>query len=175
MGVNGELLSYNLFAYCENNPVNRTDGTGQVSWESTAKFGLAVMVVGLLMLATVATGGGALALAAGGTAAATAVANATVTAGAVTVAGSTMMQFAKESKKSGKERASDKPSWANKEDVDPNLSAKENATNMLNKKYGIGNWKKGPGTEYNKIQKWINRGMNLLILYAYDRMKDGTE
>ena len=37
---------------------------------------------------------------------------------------------AKDSKKSSKERAIDKPSWANRESVDPNLSAQQNATEM---------------------------------------------
>ena len=175
MGANGQLSSYNLFAYCENNPVNRTDETGNVSRESAAKFGLVVMVVGLLVLTTAATGGGALALATGGVASSGAMANAAITAGTTAAVGSTIMQFAKESKKSGKERATNKPSWANKNDVDPSLSANENATKMLNNKYGVGNWKKGPGTEHNQIKKWIDRGIKLFVLYTFNKTKDGSE
>ena len=29
LGANGDLVSYNLFAYCGNNPVSRTDSTGE--------------------------------------------------------------------------------------------------------------------------------------------------
>ena len=45
----------------------------------------------------------------------------------------------------------------NSSDVDLNISAQENAENVLNNKWGLGNWKKGLNTEYNKIVKWINR------------------
>ena len=62
------------------------------------------------------------------------------------------------SKRSEKEKASDRPSWVDPSDVDTNLSPQQNATNMLNNKYGVGNWKKGPGSEFSRIVKWIQRG-----------------
>ena len=62
-----------------------------------------------------------------------------------------------ESRRSEKEKASDRPSWVDPTDVDPNLSPQQNATRMLNDKYGIGNWKKGPGSEFSQIVKWIQR------------------
>lgn len=43
--------------------------------------------------------------------------------------------------------------------VDGNLSAQQNATNILNEKYGIGNWKKGSRSEFSQIVKWIERGI----------------
>ena len=43
--------------------------------------------------------------------------------------------------------------------VDNNLSAQENATRLLDNKYGVNNWQKGPNTEYNKIVKWIQRSL----------------
>lgn len=67
--------------------------------------------------------------------------------------------FSKTTSKSDKDKASDKPSWANKDMVNPSLSAQQNATNMMNSKYGIGKWKTGPGTEFNKIVKWIQRSL----------------
>ena len=60
-------------------------------------------------------------------------------------------------KRSGKEGATDKPSWVNRGMVDNEKTAQENATDMLNDKYGIGNWKRGAGSEYSKIVKWIIR------------------
>ena len=51
----------------------------------------------------------------------------------------------------------DKPSWVNRDMVDPELSAQENARNMLNKKYGVHSWEKEHMKEYSKIVKGINR------------------
>ena len=41
--------------------------------------------------------------------------------------------------------------------VDPTKKAQQNAKNILDWKYGSGNWTKGLTTEYNKIVKWIER------------------
>ena len=77
------------------------------------------------------------------------------TVGALT--GSGFIMFAKTSRQSGKSTASNKPSWVNERMIDPSKSAQQNATDILNWKYGLGNWHKGPGTEFNKIVKWIER------------------
>ena len=65
----------------------------------------------------------------------------------------------KEIRRSGKEKANRPPSWVDPDDIDPNLSAQQNAQNMMNDKYGIGNWKPGAKSEYNQIVKWIQRGI----------------
>ena len=165
LGANSDFASVNLFVYCGNNPVNRIDPDG-TDWRDVFAVGVTVAIIGLIILA-VPTGGGSLLLAgAGGAAAASATAAAVAEAGAaiawtgtVVAGGSLAVYFAKDSKKSGKERATDKPSWANRESIDPDLSAQQNATEMLDRKYGAGNWKKGPGTEFNKIVKWITRAI----------------
>ena len=77
------------------------------------------------------------------------------TAGALAASG--LLMFAKTSRQSGKATSSDKPSWFNGSMVDPSKTPQQNATDILNWKYGPGNWSKGPGTEYNKIVKWIER------------------
>ena len=59
--------------------------------------------------------------------------------------------------RSGKEKSTDKPSWVNKNMVDPKKSPQRNATDILNNKYGEGKWSMGPGSEFNKIVKWIQR------------------
>ena len=70
LGAGGELLGYNLFAYCGNNPVNRTDPDG-TDWQDVFAVGIIVAATGLIILATISTGGGALVFAgAGGTVAA---------------------------------------------------------------------------------------------------------
>ncbi len=63
LGADGTLVSYNLFAYCNNNPVMYSDPTGHMpNW---LKFTIgAVAFVGAIAL-TVATGGGAAAVALG--------------------------------------------------------------------------------------------------------------
>ena len=60
-------------------------------------------------------------------------------------------------KRTGKEGSTDKPSWVKQEMVDFEKSPQQNAADMLNNKYGPGNWKEGPGSEFSKIKKWIAR------------------
>ena len=86
---------------------------------------------------------------------------------AITVTGSEVLgiagllggiyMLAKTSRQPGKVTSSDKPSWVNESMVDSNKSAQQNAKDILDWKYGPSNWPKGPGTEYNKIVKWIER------------------
>ena len=59
LGAEGELLSYNLFAYCLNNPVNRTDVNGNWSLPNWAKVAIGAVAIAGLAVATVCTGGAA--------------------------------------------------------------------------------------------------------------------
>jgi len=60
LGVDqGSLLQYNLFAYCLNNPVNRTDSTGEISLPNWAKVTIGGVAIVGLAAATVLTGGAA--------------------------------------------------------------------------------------------------------------------
>ena len=74
----------------------------------------------------------------------------------VSTVGATYM-FTKTSKKSKKATSSDKPSWVNEGMVNQNKTAQQNAKDILDQKYGRGNWRKGPKEEYNRIIKWIER------------------
>ena len=67
------------------------------------------------------------------------------------------IMYSKKSRQSGKERATDKPSWVNRNMVDNTQSAQENAARLLNDKYGVGGWKSGAKSEYNRIVKWLTR------------------
>ena len=65
IGADGSLLSYNLFAYCLNNPVNRTDAEGNWSLPNWAKVAIGAVALAGAVALTVATGGGAAAVAVG--------------------------------------------------------------------------------------------------------------
>ncbi|MEE3314144.1 MAG: toxin TcdB middle/N-terminal domain-containing protein [Treponema sp.] len=59
---------------------------------------------------------------------------------------------------SGKERADDVPSWAEGESPYEDESGKDFSKRLMDKKYGENNYDKGPGSEYNKLKKWGDRG-----------------
>ena len=119
-------------------------------------------VANTLVVGLVAVSAGYTATAFGGTA----VASPVLVSGSVVSAASTQAAVAGASVAAGllffanrskKEMSTDRPGWVNKDMVNPNLSAQENAKKILNDKYGVGNWKKGPTTEFNRIVKWIAR------------------
>ena len=62
----------------------------------------------------------------------------------------------KETRRSGKEKSSDKPSWVNINDVDTSQTAQQNATRIMNQHYGVGNWD-NRWREFSQIAKWIQR------------------
>lgn len=63
-----------------------------------------------------------------------------------------------ESKKSGKEKANDVPSWARGKHPMPGENGNAFAKRLMDEKYGAGNYKTGPNTEFNKLRKWGDRG-----------------
>ena len=63
----------------------------------------------------------------------------------------------KKSKSSGKERASDRPSWSLGKEPYSGESGNDYADRLLDEKYGKGNWTKGPGSEHNKLKKYGDR------------------
>ena len=65
LGAEGEILSYNLFAYCMNNPINRVDVDGNWSLPNWAKVTIGAVALAGAIALTVATGGGAAAVAIG--------------------------------------------------------------------------------------------------------------
>ena len=56
-GADADFISYNLFAYCLNNPVNRTDDCGNISLPNWAKVAIGVTAIAGLAVATALTGG----------------------------------------------------------------------------------------------------------------------
>ena len=65
LGADGSQLSYNLFAYCMNNPVNRFEIDGNWSLPNWAKVAIGAVALAGAVALTVATGGGAAAVAVG--------------------------------------------------------------------------------------------------------------
>ncbi|MBW2740456.1 MAG: hypothetical protein JRE64_16785 [Deltaproteobacteria bacterium] len=63
----------------------------------------------------------------------------------------------KKSKSSGKERATDRPDWAKGEKPKPGESGMDFAKRLLDNKYGKDSYKKGPGSEFNKLKKFGDR------------------
>lgn len=63
---------------------------------------------------------------------------------------------AKKSKASGKEKASDRPSWAT-EPIASDASGNAYAKRQCDQRYGEGNYPTGPGSEYSKLKKWFDR------------------
>ncbi len=59
---------------------------------------------------------------------------------------------------SGKDKASDIPSWARGERPYVGESGKDFAKRVLDERYGDGEYPTGPGSEYNKLKKWGDRG-----------------
>lgn len=62
-------------------------------------------------------------------------------------------------KSPGKIIGSEYPSWIKESMIDSTKSIYQNATDILNQKYGCNNWCKGPTTEYGQIVKWIENHM----------------
>ena len=62
-----------------------------------------------------------------------------------------------------KEKASDIPSWVAHEGYNPlpGESGKEFAKRVLDDRYGAGNYPTGPGSEYNKLKKHIDRDKSI--------------
>ena len=62
-----------------------------------------------------------------------------------------------QTRKTGKEKSSDIPSWAEGEKPYLGESGKDYAKRLLDRKYGPGNYPEGPGSELNKLRKYGDR------------------
>lgn len=67
-------------------------------------------------------------------------------------------EYKKPKSGSGKDKATDVPSWAKGKRPKKNEDGKAFAKRLCDERYGAGNYDTGPGSEYNKIKKWGDRG-----------------
>ena len=152
------------------------------NWNMKFAFGMSLLLIGVAVIAAVPTGGLSLTVAG----ATLAISSTTVVAAGaaiglvgLSVAGSALMEdsimFARKSRKSGKEKANDLPSYFDRNGVDPNKTAQQNAADALNRQFGKGNWPKGPGSDFNKIVKWIHRGMSVLFMTVEELMEEQND
>ena len=91
--ANGEFLSYNLFAYCGNNPISREDSEG-TDWRNVFATGITIATIGIMILATLPFNGPLLAGAGVTTVTVATTANAAAATG-LTVAGGSLFQSIK--------------------------------------------------------------------------------
>jgi tRNA-binding EMAP/Myf-like protein len=177
MNFVGKALGRSMYAYCANNPVMYTDSDGYMAtWLKVVFVSIAVIAVitAVIILApaviAAASATAAFATVGGTVVGASVVATSIATADVLTalalltIAGVSIAMVDSDgmiihAKPTGKEKASDKPSWVNRGMIDQTLSAHENAENLLNSKYGKGGRgsDRGPGSEYSQIVKWIVR------------------
>lgn len=70
-----------------------------------------------------------------------------------------LVLWAKKTRLSGKEKASDSPSWVDSLDdyVRPGESGKDFAKRIFDERYGSGNYGTEPGSDYSKTKKRVDR------------------
>ncbi|MEL1136603.1 RHS repeat-associated core domain-containing protein [Desulfitobacterium sp. THU1] len=129
-------LSQNAYAYANGDPVNNVDPDGR-------------------MATVLALGGSGLGVAYGTGTALSWNPVGWVILGGAAVATAGLMYMAKQS---GKEKANDVPSWAKGKRPNPGENGNDFAKRLCDEKYGPGNYLTGPGSEYNKLRKWGDRG-----------------
>lgn len=151
------------------------DPTG--NWNERFTLGVGLFMIGVAIVLAVPTGGLSLTVA-GATLSISATtviaAGASIAMVGVATSGYAIMDesimYARKSRKSGKEKANDLPSYFDRNGVDPNKTAQQNAADALDRQFGKGNWPKGPGSDFNKIVKWIHRGMSVLFMTIEELM-----
>ena len=134
--INNILQSSNLYLYCIGNPITHTDSSGNgftVEWAGSMWW--AVGVDGVLPVGDIIYVAGL---------------------GACVIIDGVII-FSRASKSSDKDRSTDIPSWAKGEKPREGESGKEYAKRLCDERYGKGNYRTGPGSEYNKLRKYGDR------------------
>ena len=141
--VEAILQSTGLYLYCLNNPIKYIDPSGEngvTAYWAGSTFWLAGLD-GPLPIGDIIYVGGI------------------GTCIVIDVVGG-VMYLAKKAKSSNKEKATDIPSWAKGKKPRAGESGKEFAKRVMDERYGKDNYRTGPGSEYNKLKKYGDRGGN---------------
>ena len=60
-------------------------------------------------------------------------------------------------RRTGKEKASDVPSWAAGRKPEPSESGRDFADRLMRERYGAGRFATGPGSEHSRLRKFGDR------------------
>ena len=139
----------NLYGYLKNAPIDKADASGlfagTASLVQADRFNQAAYLTGMAMFSAI------------GAEIIGAILGQAIMSMSISFEISASNFFSKETRKSGQEKGSDIPSWAKGVRPQPGESGKDVAKRLLDDKYGSGNYGTGPGSEYNKIKKFIDR------------------
>lgn len=173
----GNETDINLLSYCFNDPINDNDISGSLSSDQLANmFSIPAIATLAMPILCASYAKGLVAVGGYATQIVTPVAlkafwwkpwvaAAIIVAAVAIIVAAVGIYFSKQAKKSGKERATDAPSWVSSamNAMPPHWGekAKDYARRLMDQKYGSGNWKTGPNTEYNKIVKYLTRHIGM--------------
>ncbi len=162
-GERNDAGTWHLYLYCANNPVNYVDPSGHYAQAIYYSANVYRVVASAAKVGAFVSGPGGVVLVI------------TVLLG-VTIYGGVKYYKAKtkkanetkkskkkgarkkkQTKKSNKEKANDVPTWVKNYKQKVNENGTRFADRVCNDRYGKNNYRKGPGTEYNKIRKWGDR------------------
>jgi len=153
--------TWNLYAYCANNPINYTDPTGHIAVPLLAVAQFALLTYAVVYTIYIINPAFRDSV---DRSVASAVyylknhpSSVKKAKNIVKAKSKSKTKAKKKAKKNVKEKSSDAPDWAKHVKYDSKKSADRNARDILDKKYGKGKWKSGPDSEFSKIKKWLQR------------------
>lgn len=160
--ISRSIHDTNLFLYCSNAPINDKDVTGYMTANQVANiFSISALFVRYKAILYASYYHGLATVSAYVANIATPIAlkafwwkpllaAALIVAAVAIVVGAIAIYFSKQSKKTAKERSKDSPSWLSSamNGMPPHWGekAKDYAKRLMDRKYGKGNWRTGPGT-----------------------------
>jgi len=151
----------NSFAYCNNDPINNVDYCGTFTLTMTATY-CGLTVIGLCIITLFYISIVSRSQWSGKNLRSWTSKRFHIAKHIPVIVFSGIILLAKQSKLSKKARATNAPSWiSNFPPPHEDETGEQYAKRLCDSKYGKNNYKKGPGSEYNKIKKFAQRNLNL--------------